>query len=146
MPVDFIDETFGPRELDRLLPLSDFLVVTCPLTAETRGLFGASALAQLPSGAAVLNLSRAGVMDYSALSEALRLGHLSGAILDVFDPEPLPSDSPLWDTPNLMISPHVSSNDAAGYIDRCLSIFAENLCRLEKGEPLSNMVDGVRRY
>ena len=72
--------------------------------------------------------------------------HLSGAIVDVFDPEPLPADSFLWDVPNLMILPHVSCDDPHGYIDRCLSILSQNLDRLIRGEALRNVVDPVRGY
>lgn len=140
------DEMHEPASLHHLLPRADFLVLCCPLTGETRGLFGEHELSLLPRGAGVLNIARGPVLNNQALGAALEAGHLSGAILDVFDPEPLPAGSDLWDVPNLMILPHISCDDPNGYIERCLSIFGDNLGRLAKGEPLRNVVDRARGY
>lgn len=122
------------------------LVLSCPLTPETLGLIGGAELDLLPRGSSVFNIARSGVMDYATLSERLLSGQIAGAILDVFDQEPLPEDSFLWDVPNLIISPHVSCDDATEYVDRCLAIFSDNLSRLLGGRPLVNVVDGARGY
>jgi glyoxylate/hydroxypyruvate reductase A len=140
------DEMFAPDQLRLLLPRTDFLVLSCPLTNETRGLIGKVELALLPAGAGVFNIARAGVLDNSALAAALTSGALSGAIVDVFDPEPLPQDSPWWDVPNLVVSPHVSCDESKDYIERCLAIFADNVERLMDGRPLVNVVDSLRGY
>jgi phosphoglycerate dehydrogenase-like enzyme len=103
-------------------------------------------LAALPPGAGILNIARGGVIDHAALAVSLENGHLSGAILDVFEKEPLPADSFLWDVPNLMIFPHVSADSPDGYVDRCLAILAENLGRAKAGEPLRNAVDRQLGY
>jgi phosphoglycerate dehydrogenase-like enzyme len=145
-PHRWVDEMYGPDELARVLPRADFLIVTAPLTSATRGLVGRRELDLLPPGAGVVNLGRAAVVDYGALAEKLRGGGLGGAILDVFDPEPLPPDSPLWSTPNLLITPHVSSDDAQQYIPRTLDLFFDNLARYLAGRPLRNRVSLAREY
>jgi glyoxylate/hydroxypyruvate reductase A len=109
-------------------------------------LISAKELDLLKPGASVFNIARSGVMDYMALAEALRSGHLSCAILDVFDKEPLPQDDALWDVPNLTIFPHISCDDHDGYIDRCLEVFAQNVARHQRGEPLLNVVDPLFEY
>jgi phosphoglycerate dehydrogenase-like enzyme len=86
------------------------------------------------------------VVDYDALAEKLERGELSGALLDVFDPEPLPPESPLWRTPNLVITPHVSSDDADAYAPRTLDLVFDNVDRLLAGRPLRNRVDPARQY
>lgn len=140
------DAMFRADQLHALLPEADFLVLSCPLTSETRNLIGRRELGLLRKGAGLLNLARAQVVDYAALADVLRANHLSGAILDVFDPEPLPPDAPWWDVPNLMVIPHVSCDAAEGYIDRCLGVFAANLERASRGLPLHNVVDGAKGY
>ncbi|WP_018099253.1 D-2-hydroxyacid dehydrogenase [Sinorhizobium meliloti] len=140
------DQVFAVCDLDRALSLADCLVVSCPLTASTRGLIGEAQLALLKPGASLFNIARGPVVDTKALVRALLDGRLSGAALDVFDQEPLPADSQLWDVPNLMIFPHISCDDADGYVDRCLSIFADNVSRDLQGEPLRNRVDAVAGY
>lgn len=141
-----ISESRAVRELDTLLPRTDVLVSTLPLTAETTGLVDRRRLACLPHGAGVVVVGRAGVFDYAALADRLRSGVLGGAVLDVFLEEPLPPDSPLWNCPRLVITPHCSLDDHTSYIDRCLDIFCENLFRFRAGEPLRNVVDPVRGY
>ena len=95
-------------DLDAVLPETDILLLALPLTDATRGLIDARRLALLKEGAVLVNIARGPVADAEALMEALRSGHLSGAAVDVFDEEPLPSSSPLWDTPNLLLTPHCS--------------------------------------
>lgn len=140
------DEIYTPDKLKDVLPRADFLILTCPLTSSTRGLIGRKELELLPMGCGILNMARAQIIDYLALDQALRSGRLSGAIADVFDPEPLPSTSFLWNTPNLMITPHVSCDESEGYIDRCLAIFADNYRRKEENLPYINVVSASTEY
>jgi phosphoglycerate dehydrogenase-like enzyme len=137
---------YGPRQLDRVLPKADFLVVTTPLTRETRGLIGRRELDRLPPHAGVVNLGRGAVLDNDALAEKLARGELAGAVLDVVDKEPLPADSPLWTTPNLIITPHCAVDDGLQYVPRCLEIFFDNLRRYLAARPLRNRVEPARGY
>jgi phosphoglycerate dehydrogenase-like enzyme len=135
------ERTVAIDQLDAVLDRADFLVIAAPLTAATRGLIGAEELALLPEGAGLLNIGRGPIVDTVALQRALDSGRLSGAVLDVFDPEPLSADSPLWSQPNLLITPHNSSDDPKTYIPRSLDMFFENLGRYISGEPLLNVID-----
>ncbi|MGH6938604.1 D-2-hydroxyacid dehydrogenase [Hypericibacter sp.] len=141
-----VDQMFGPEDLPRLLPEADFLLVTAPLTTATRGLIGRRELDLLRPSCGLINMGRARVVDYDALADKLERGELGGAILDVFDPEPLPADSRLWSTPNLLIVPHVSSDDAERYTPAVLDRFFGNLSRFLAGRPLRNRVDPRREY
>jgi phosphoglycerate dehydrogenase-like enzyme len=141
----FVDRMARPDALERLLPLADVVLVTAPLTPETHGLLGRRQLARLKPEAGLINMGRAGVVDYAALCEMLRKGRLSGAVLDVFDPEPLPAGSPLWRTPNLIMTPHCSS-DAPDYADRTLDLVFDNLRRYLAHRPLRNTVDRKLQY
>lgn len=145
-PHRYVDEMYRPSELDRVLPRTDFLVVTAPLTDETEGLIDRRALDLMKPSAALVNMGRARVVDYEGLRTKLERNELRGAVLDVFDPEPLPSNSPLWTTPNLSIIPHASSDDAEHYIDRTLDLFFDNLARFVDGRPLKNRVRKHRQY
>ncbi len=140
------DEVHPVEALERLLPTADFVVVTAPATPDTTPLIDARRLALLRPEAGLVNMSRAAVVDYDALADALRRGALAGAVLDVFDPEPLPETSPLWDVPNLIITPHMSSDDALTYAPRTLDLVFANLGRLIAGKPLRNRVDPGRGY
>jgi phosphoglycerate dehydrogenase-like enzyme len=139
------DRVFGPTDLPELLPQADFVVVTAPLTPETRHLLGAKELDRLKPGAGLVNMSRAGLVDYEALAMRLEAGELGGAVIDVCDPEPLPPGSPLWHTRNLLITPHISS-DPVDYVERMTRIFLDNLTRLLAGRPLRNRVLAARGY
>ncbi len=112
--------------LHQVLPSADWLVLACALTPETRGMIGARELALLPAHCGVINVSRGDVVDESALIDALRKGHLGGAYLDVFAREPLPEDSPLWDLPNVLVTPH-SAGFSDGNEERVADIFLDNL-------------------
>lgn len=138
--------THKVAKLRRLLPKADIVAVAAPLTADTRGLLGAAQLGSMKRGAALLNVGRGPIVDSAALARALREERLSGAILDVFDQEPLPADSPLWSVPNLVISPHCSSDDAELYIARTLDLAFDNARRLSVGRALRNVVDPRRQY
>ncbi len=140
------DEVHSLDSLDDLLPDADFVLVTIPATAETIGVMDSRRLGLLPPHAGLINMGRAAVVDYEALRDALKEGALSGAVLDVFDPEPVEPESPLWDTPNLIMTPHMSSDDALTYAPRTLDLVFENLGRLAAGEPLRNRVDPALGY
>lgn len=139
-PDDPVDEMHPPDRLPELLPRADWLAIACPLTDETRRLIDAAALARLPRGARVLNVGRGPILDESALIDALRDGRVGGAYLDVFEVEPLPVESPLWDLPNAILTPHASSF-SAGNRGRQLRAFAGNLQRWARGEPLARRVE-----
>ncbi len=139
-PVDQVDEIFAVAQLDETLPRADFIFVVTPLTGETRNLINRARLNLLKPGAGLVNIGRAAVVDYSALAEKLEAGALCGAILDVFDKEPLPVDSPLWKVPNLILTPHISSDDGNEYGALTLKLFFENMQRYLNGEPLQNQV------
>ena len=141
-----VHEMHGPEDLSQLLPKADFVLVATPLTGDTRHLIGRAEFDLMKPGAGFINIGRAAVVDYTALSEKLQTGEISGAVLDVFDPEPLPSSSPLWDVPNLIITPHVSSDDAARYAARTLDLVLQNVRRLAENRPLLNPVQRARQY
>ncbi len=141
-----IERMYRTKDLGKVLPRADFVLVTTPLTPETRGLLGRKELDLLPRHAGIVNLGRARVVDYDALADKLRKGELSGAVLDVLPEEPLPADSPLWSIPNLIISPHCGVDDAEDYVARCLDIFFANLKRYLAGRPLKNVVDLTLGY
>lgn len=134
-------ETCTTWSIDRLhdvLPTIDDLVLTAPLTDETRGIIGAAELALLPQGAHVHNVGRGELLDEAALIDALQRGHLGGAALDVFAVEPLPSHSPLWDMPNVIVTPH-SAGTTPLAAQRAAEVFTRNLRHLSLGEPLTNV-------
>lgn len=128
------------------LPRTDFLLITLPLTAETRGLVGAAELDLLPPTAGVVNIGRGEILDDAALARRLTDGRLSGAVLDALPREPLPPESPLWDTPNLIITPHCGLYDPTGYGPRCLDLFAANVRRYRSRETLHQIVEPTRGY
>lgn len=132
-----VDEMRTLGELNLVLPRADWIVLACPHTEETHHLISAKTLARLPPGAHVINVSRGGVVDERALIEALESGHLGGAYLDVFEREPLPPDSPLWGMTNVLISPHDASV-ASGNEKRAAEMFAANLARFARAEPMHN--------
>ncbi|HEY0182049.1 MAG TPA: D-2-hydroxyacid dehydrogenase [Rhodopila sp.] len=136
----------APDALDAVLPNADFVVLAAPLTPETRGMLDRRRLGLMKPGAGLLNVGRAGLLDHDALADALASGAISGAILDVFDPEPLPADSPLWDLPGLVMMPHVTSDDADRYLPLTYDLVFANADRLARGEALLNTVDPARGY
>lgn len=134
-----------PTALQEILPYVDYLVICAPRTAETHGLIDAAALRLMKSEAVLINIARGGIVDEPALLDALQHGRLRGAALDVFGTEPLPPDSPLWDVPNLFISPHMSALvDRPG--DRQYNAIVENVQHFLRGEPLVRVVDKRRGY
>lgn len=123
--------------LDAVLPETDILVLATPLTPQTQHLIDARRLGLLPHGAVLVNIARGPVVDQPALIDALRDDRLGGAALDVTDPEPLPADSPLWDLPNVLISPH-SASTLASENEYLVGLFIDNLSRWRDGRPLRN--------
>ncbi|MBH77756.1 MAG: hydroxyacid dehydrogenase [Dehalococcoidia bacterium] len=140
-----VDVLLPSSELAQLLRESDYVNLCIPLTNETVGMIGEEEIAMMKPEAAIVNIARAAVVDTAALLEALRNGRIAGAAIDVFDPEPLPEDSPFWDLSNVIVTPH-RSGALEGYFDRAAEFFAENLGRYARGEPLSNMVRRERGY
>lgn len=133
------DTVLGYGELDEALTRVDYLLLACPLTAETRSLVGAAALSMLPPEAVLVNVARGEVVDTDALVGALRRNQIGGAALDVTDPEPLPSDHPLWTFENVLVTPH-NAGFTPNYHDRLADIVGENVERLASEEELRNRV------
>jgi phosphoglycerate dehydrogenase-like enzyme len=142
---ELADELAGPDRLHSVLGRCDAVVVCLPATPETENLFDAAAFAAMKPGAVFCNVGRGALVDEPALVAALASGHLGAAILDVARHEPLPADDPLWDAPNIHISPHCSAAlDRSA--DNLLELFTDNLARFGRGEPLRNAVDRAAGY
>ena len=134
------DEVHGVDELPALLPLADIVVVIVPLTPATRRLVDAKFLAAMRDGALLVNVARGGIVDTDALVAELTRGRLFAA-LDVTDPEPLPTDHPLWSAPGLLLSPHVGGNSSA-FLPRARALVRAQVARFAAGEPVENVVAG----
>ena len=142
---NYFHRLYPIEALNQMLKLCDFVVITLPITPETRGLIGEAELQSMKPGAFLVHVSRGGIVDEGALVTALNEHKLAGAALDVFAQEPLPADSVLWKTPNLVITPHVSGFSAK-YKERAGEMFAENLQRYLHGEPILNQYNHERYY
>ena len=136
----YVDEVWPPSRLPELLERSDIVVVAAPYTPETRHLFDAAMLAHMKPDAYLIAISRGGIVVEEDLVAALTAGRLAGAALDVTEREPLAPDSPLWEAPNLLITPHLAGASPAKE-RRCVEILCDNLRRFARGEPLINVVD-----
>ena len=143
--VDGVAELFGPLEVEPVLRQSDYVVMCVPHTSETIGMIGAAQLAAMKPGAVLINVARGSIVDEPALIEALSGGHLGGAALDVVAREPLAPESPLWDMPNVLVTPH-SMSTAVNENHRLTDLFCDNLRRYLAGEPLRNAIDKRRGY
>lgn len=141
----YLEEVWPPRRLHELLAGSDVVVITAPYTPETHHLIDASAFAAMRPNAYLIAVSRGGIVDEDALVEALRDGRLAGAALDVTEQEPLPPESPLWELPNVIITPHLAGASPLKE-RRCVEILRDNLVRFANGDPLINEVDKRRGY
>lgn len=141
----YADEVMPASQLDRLLRESDYVVLSMPLTPETRGMIAEPQLRAMKPAALLVNIARGPVVVEADLLRALREGWIAGAALDVFDQEPLPADHPLWDMENVILTPHISGGTEI-YNQRATQIFADNLRRYLAGEPLENVVDPARGY
>jgi phosphoglycerate dehydrogenase-like enzyme len=140
-----VDALYGPAELPRLLSEADHVAITVPYTRETHHLLDAAMLARMKPGAYLYNTARGTVVEEPALIEGLRSGRIRGAGLDVFEREPLAPDSPLWDMPNVLVTPHVAGFTPY-YFTRAAALFADNLERYLSGRPLVNVYDATRGY
>ena len=141
----FVDRVAGPEQLDSTLSGCDVLVISAPFLPETDRLIGAGRLALLNRGAILVNVARGRIVEEQAMITALQSGHLGGAVLDVFDHEPLDPASPLWSLPNVVLTPH-SSGIRPGHWDDVIDLFSRNLRRFQRAEPLLNVVDCAAGY
>jgi glyoxylate/hydroxypyruvate reductase A len=141
--VDGVESFAGAGELDAFLARSDILVCVLPLTPDTRGILNRETFAKLPKGAFVINVARGGHLIEDDLVAALDSGHLAGAALDVFQTEPLPETSPLWQHPHVTLTPHVAALSDPRAVARAA---IDGIARHERGEPLQNRIDFARGY
>lgn len=147
-PVDawpYVEQVWPLSRTPELLRRADVVVVAAPYTERSKHQFGAEQFGQMRDGSYFVYISRGGIVDEDALVDALRSGKLAGAAIDVAATEPLPPDSPLWDAPNLLITPHLAGA-SPGKERRVVEIFRENLLRYLSGEPLRNVVDKRKGY
>ena len=142
---ELVNELLPPSELHDLLSESDFVVLAVPLTAETRHLIGEPELRAMKPAGVLINIARGAIVDQAALVRALKEGWIAGAGLDVFEQEPLPAESELWEMENVILSPHISGGTEI-YNQRAVGIFCENLRRYLAGERLLNLADPSRGY
>ncbi len=143
--IGHVDRVYGIADLPDFLGQCHVLVIAAPLTPETEGLMGEPQFAQLPKGAVVINVGRAKIVDTAALIGALTSGHLRGASLDVFPQEPLPPDHPLWQTPNLIVTPH-TSGFRQGHWEEVVQLYGDNIERWLNGEPLKYRIEPELGY
>jgi len=142
---EYVDQLFSSSALLEMLPQCDYVVAAAPLTRETQGMIGAGEFAAMKRDAIIMNIGRGPVIDESAMIEALRSGRIRGAALDVFEVEPLPAESPLWEMENVLLSPHCTDHTRDWLADAA-NFFAEQLGRWRAGEPLKNIVDKKAGY
>lgn len=142
---DNVEQVYASSQIDLMLSNSDYVVIAAPLTASTSGMINAERLASMKSDAYLINVSRGQLVDESALAEALRSEKIAGAALDVFEKEPLPPDSPLWDLQNLLITPHIAGF-SANLWEKHYAFFTENLRRYLSHQPLVAIVDKTKGY
>ena len=146
-PNPAFDEVHPISALDALLPSTQTLIMALPGTAETEHILNRERIALLPQDAYVINVGRGSAIDQDALMDALNRDQLAGAALDVFVPEPLPEDHPLWETKNLIVTPHISGNLTLGYTrDINVAMFCEDLANYAAGRPLKGLVDRKLGY
>jgi len=131
--IDGVDELFVPGDLDAVLDRAEHLVLSCPLTDETRGLIGSPEFERLPDHAVVVNVARGEVLDEAALVAALDEGEIRGAALDVFATEPLPEESPLWERDDVILTPHMAGSTPA-FWERNAALVAQNYPKFSRGE------------
>ncbi len=143
--VEGIAEVLTPEHLPELMAQSDFVVLALPLTPDTQDLFNDALFASAKPGAWLINVARGALVDERALVRAVRDGRMGGAVLDAFREEPLPSDSELYSTPNIIVTPHTSWSSGR-VLDRSIELFCDNLGRFAHGEPLLNLVDPGAGY
>lgn len=141
------DEVLPVNKLEQILPETDLLAMSLPATPETKNIMSKEKLSMLPKGAYIVNVGRGSAIDEDALAELLESGHLAGAALDVFQKEPLPQESKLWKTKNLLITPHVAGNMTLAYTkNKNVEMFIEDLHNFSAGKPLRYLVDRKLGY
>lgn len=140
-----VTQIYSPDRLHEMLRQSDYVVVSAPLTAETKGMIGGSAFAAMKPEAVIVNVGRGPVIDEAALVEALSNGRIKGAALDVFDKEPLPDGHPFYSLRNVLLSPHCADH-TPDWLERAMQFFVDQFARYAKGEPLLNVVDKQLGY
>ena len=141
------EKVLSVSQLDTILPKTDLLAMSLPATPETKGILSRERMALLPEGAYIVNVGRGSAIDEDALADNLENGHIAGAALDVFQTEPLPSDSRLWHTKNLLITPHVAGNMTLPYTrTKNVEMFIEDLHNFVEGRPLRYLVDRKLGY
>ena len=145
LPVEGVDRVFAPKDLREMLPECDFVVVTAPITPGTESMFGGAEFKAMKQSSFFVCISRGGIADDEALLQALKEGWISGAGLDAHGIEPLPADSPFWDLPNVIVTPHNGAT-TQGTARRGIDIFLDNLRRFVADEPLTNLVDKSAGY
>jgi len=141
----FVDQLYSSRETKAAVANADYVIVSLPLTPETKGLFNRSLFQQMKPSAYFINIARGPIVNENDLQQALKEHMIRGAALDVFEQEPLPKESPLWDTPNLLITPHQAASSPQ-YMQRALSIFIENLQHFPDASKMKNSVNKKRGY
>ena len=138
--VPHADIMVGPDKLPELLSQSDWLVITAAMTSETRGMIGENELRAMRSTAYIINVARGAIIQEKYLIRALQEGWIAGAGLDVFEQEPLPDSSPLWDMENVIVTPH-HAGSSPNHMNRLIDLFKENLKRYQNGDKMINVVD-----
>lgn len=139
-------EKHDPADLDSLLPSADFVIVTTPHTPDTEGMWNIDRFALMKETAYFINIGRGKTTILADLIEALEQGTIAGCGLDVFEVEPLPAESPLWQMPNVLITPHIAVKDAENITERHFEVFLENARRFAEGKPLQKVVDKKMWY
>lgn len=141
----FAGDVWPVSRLHDMMAVSDVVAVAAPYTKETRHMLDAAAFAAMKPGGYVIVVSRGGIVDEPALADALKSGHIAGAGIDVAEQEPLPDDSPFWDIPNVVLTPHLAGSSVQKE-RRCTEILRDNILHLQRNEPLVNLVDKQAGY
>ncbi len=142
---EFVEQVFSTSQLNKMLAISDYVVIAAPVTPSTEAMIGREQIAAMRASAFLLNVSRGALVDESALIQALRENKIAGAGLDVFQKEPLPADSPLWDMENVLITPHTAGMNAKMW-EQQYDLFSQNIRRYLAGQPLLALVDKKAGY
>lgn len=142
---EHVDKVYATQDLRAMLPECDYVVVAAPLTPSTKHLMSTAEFNVMKSSAIIMNVGRGPVIDEAAMTEALRTKRIRGAALDVFEVEPLPNDSPLWEMDNILISAHTADHTYT-WLNDAITFFLDQLDRYRKGEPLKNIVDKHAGY
>jgi phosphoglycerate dehydrogenase-like enzyme len=140
-----VERIYRPDQLSEFLPQCDYVVAAAPLTAATKGMIGREQFAAMKPDAVVINIGRGPVIDEGAMIEALTAGRIKGAVLDVFDKEPLPAGHPFYALQNVLLSPHCADH-TPDWLERAMQFFVDQFGRFAKGEPLMNVVDKRAGY